>query len=80
RHRCCPTLGAVMVKFSAAPVIEVAPKKKSRQPSKRAVIQADYQHALNRAIDSGEALIVEMEPVDKALTIRNRIYIPVTLY
>jgi predicted DNA-binding protein (UPF0278 family) len=63
-----------MVRFSTAPVDEVAPKRKQRQPSQRAQIQRQYQDALRQGlIDRQEAVVVELEPDDKALTIRNRI-------
>jgi hypothetical protein len=63
-----------MVRFTTAPVDEVAPKRKQRQPSQRAQIQRQYQDALRQGlIDRREAVVVELEPDDKALTIRNRI-------
>jgi hypothetical protein len=63
-----------MVRFSTAPVDEVAPKRKQRQPSQRAQIQRQYQDALRQGlIERREAVVVELEPDDKALTIRNRI-------
>jgi hypothetical protein len=63
-----------MVRFTSAPVEEVAPKRKQRQPSQRAQIQREYQEALRDAVlDRQEALIVELDADDKALTIRNRI-------
>jgi preprotein translocase subunit SecD len=63
-----------MVRFTSAPVEEVLPRHSSRQPSKRAQIQKQYQEALRSAVlDNREALVVELEPDDKALTIRNRI-------
>lgn len=63
-----------MVRFSTAPVEKVVPKSKQRQPSQRAQIQEQYQEALRGAINERqEALVVELEPDDKPLTIRNRI-------
>jgi len=63
-----------MAQFTVAPVEEVMPKRKQRQPSQRAQVQQQYQTALRDAIrDTGQALVVEMEPSDKPLTIRNRI-------
>ncbi|MGI8827180.1 MAG: hypothetical protein ACR2JC_16370 [Chloroflexota bacterium] len=63
-----------MVRFTTAPVEEVAPKSKQRQPSMRAQIQEQYQDALRNAVtERHEALVVELEPEDKPLTIRNRI-------
>ncbi|GAC1323834.1 MAG: hypothetical protein NVS2B16_01800 [Chloroflexota bacterium] len=63
-----------MVRFSTAPVEEVVPKSKQRQPSQRAQIQEQYQDALRDAvIEHHSALVVELEPDDKPLTIRNRI-------
>lgn len=63
-----------MVRFSTAPVEEVVPKSKQRQPSQRAQIQEQYQQALSDALNERhEALVVELEPDDKPLTIRNRI-------
>jgi hypothetical protein len=63
-----------MPRFTTAPVDEVAPKRKQRQPSKRAQTQQEYQRQLHSAImDHGEALVVELDDDDKPLTIRNRI-------
>jgi hypothetical protein len=63
-----------MPRFSTAPVDEVAPKRKQRHTSKRAQIQKQYQDALREAIDNGgQALVIELEPEDKPLTVRNRI-------
>lgn len=63
-----------MPQFTVAPVQEVMPKRKQRQPSQRAQVQQQYQTALRDALSSeGQALVVEMDPSDKALTIRNRI-------
>ena len=53
---------------------EVAPKRRQRQPSQRAQTQQQYQEALRSALlDKSEALVVELDPGDKPLTIRNRI-------
>jgi len=62
-----------MARFTTAPLEDVAPKRKERQPSKRAHVQAQYQQALGDAIDHREALVVELEDCDKPLTIRNRL-------
>lgn len=63
-----------MPRFSTAPVEEVAPKRKQRYPSKRAQIQKQYQDALREVMDEGgRALVIELEPDDKPLTVRNRI-------
>lgn len=62
-----------MVKFATAPVHEVVPRRKQRQPSSRAVIRGQYQQALREAIHQQEALVVELEEGDKPLTIRNRL-------
>ncbi|MBV9280643.1 MAG: hypothetical protein JOZ41_11215 [Chloroflexi bacterium] len=63
-----------MPRFTTAPVEEVAPKRRQRQPSQRAQTQQQYQEALRSALlDKSEALVVELDPGDKPLTIRNRI-------
>jgi hypothetical protein len=63
-----------MPRFTSAPVEEVVPQRKQRQPSQRAQTQQQYQDALRDALlDKHEALVVELEPDDKPLTIRNRI-------
>jgi hypothetical protein len=62
-----------MAKFGTAPVQDVAPRRKQRQPSNRARIQAQYREALQGAIDNQQALVVEIEDDDKPLTIRNRL-------
>jgi hypothetical protein len=63
-----------MPRFTTAPVEDVAPKRKQRQPSQRAQTQQQYQQALRSALlDKSEALVVELDPEDKPLTIRNRI-------
>jgi hypothetical protein len=63
-----------MPRFSTAPVEEVVPKRRQRQPSQRAQTQAQYREALQNALnDRSQALVVELEPEDKPLTIRNRI-------
>jgi hypothetical protein len=63
-----------MPRFTTAPVADVAPKRKQRNPSARAQIQQQYQEALRSALEGNDqALVVELEPDDKALTIRNRI-------
>lgn len=63
-----------MARFTTAPVAEVAPKSKQRQPSMRSQVQQQYQDALRGAVqERHEALVVELDPDDKPLTIRNRI-------
>jgi hypothetical protein len=63
-----------MPRFTTAPVDDVAPKRRQRQPSQRAQTQQQYQEALRSALlDKSEALVVELDPEDKPLTIRNRI-------
>lgn len=63
-----------MPRFTTAPVQEVMPQRKQRQPSQRAQMQQQYRDALRDAIvNKHEALVVELEPDDKPLTIRNRI-------
>lgn len=63
-----------MARFATAAVEEVVPKRTQRQPSQRSQIQQQYQQALNDAVlDQHRALVVELEPSDKPLTIRNRI-------
>lgn len=61
-----------MPRFTTAPIEEVAPKRTQRQQSQRAQTQQRYQEALREAIEHGRALVVELEPDDKPLTIRNR--------
>jgi hypothetical protein len=63
-----------MPRFTSAPVEEVVPQRKQRQPSQRAQTQKQYQDALSDALlERHVALVVELEPDDKPLTIRNRI-------
>ncbi len=63
-----------MAHFSTAPLEEVVPKRKQRQPSQRAQIQHQYQDAMRNAIlEKHEALVVDMDPNEKPLTIRNRV-------
>lgn len=63
-----------MPQFSFARVEQVVPAKRQRQPSQRAQVQRQYQDALRKAFASEDsALVVELEPDDKPLTIRNRI-------
>ena len=63
-----------MPRFATAPVEQVAPKRTSRQPSQRAQVRKQYQDALRDALQyKHEALVVELDPDDKPLTIRNRI-------
>lgn len=63
-----------MPRFSTAPIEEVVPQRKQRQPSQRAQTQREYQDALRHAIvDEGQALVIELDAEDKPLTIRNRI-------
>lgn len=62
-----------MAKFATAPVEDVVPRRKPRQPSERSVMQAQYQQALRDAVDRQQALVVDLEVGDKPLTIRNRL-------
>jgi hypothetical protein len=63
-----------MPRFTSAPLEEVVPQRKQRQPSQRSQTQKQYQDALRDALlERREALVVELEPDDKPLTIRNRI-------
>jgi hypothetical protein len=63
-----------MVRFTTAPVADVAPRRKQRNPSARAQVAEQYREALQNALTSGDqALVVELEGSDKPLTIRNRI-------
>jgi hypothetical protein len=63
-----------MPRFSTAPVEDVVPKRRQRQPSQRAQTQKQYREELQSALnDRHQALVVELEPEDKPLTIRNRI-------
>lgn len=63
-----------MVRFTSAPVEEVIPARKQRQPSQRSQIQQQYQDAVRDSImNEHRALVVELDPNDKPLTIRNRI-------
>lgn len=62
-----------MPRFTTAPIEEVAPKRKQRQPSQRAQIQQEYREALQQALQEKRALVVEMDGSDKPLTVRNRI-------
>lgn len=63
-----------MARFTSAPVEEVAPKRRQRRPSLRAQVDQQYREALGDAVrERREALVVELEPEDKALTVRNRI-------
>jgi hypothetical protein len=63
-----------MPRFTTAPVEQVAPKRRQRQPSQRSQIRKQYQDALRDAVSyKHEALVVELDSSDKPLTIRNRI-------
>ena len=63
-----------MPRFTTAPVVEVVPKRRSRQPSMRSQIQREYQEAVRDALlNRHEALVVELDANDKPLTVRNRI-------
>ena len=63
-----------MPRFTTAPVEEVAPKRKTRGPSRRAQLQQEYREAMRDAIvDKQQAFVVELDPDDKPLMIRNRI-------
>ena len=51
-----------MPRFTTAPVQEVMPQRKQRQPSQRAQMQQQYRDALQDAIvNKHEALVVELE-------------------
>jgi hypothetical protein len=68
-----------MAHFTTAPIADVVPKKKAaRGPSQRAQTQQRYRDALQDALGANKALVLELEPDDKALTIRNRIRRAVT--
>ncbi|HLJ66534.1 MAG TPA: hypothetical protein VKX16_04155 [Chloroflexota bacterium] len=62
-----------MPRFTTAPVEEVVPRRKQRQPSQRAQMQRQYREALRDAVDNRQALVVELDPDDKPLTIRSRL-------
>ena len=62
-----------MIKFTTAPVDQVVPTRRTQRSSTRAQVRQQYQDALEHALDSGEALVVELESEDNPLTIRNRI-------
>ncbi len=63
-----------MPRFTTAPVEQVAPKRRQRQPSQRSQVRKQYQEALRDAVlYKHEALVVELDPSDKPLTVRNRI-------
>jgi hypothetical protein len=63
-----------MPRFKTAPVEQVAPKRRQRQPSQRAQIRKQYEEALRDAmLYKHEALVVELDTDDKPLTVRNRI-------
>jgi len=63
-----------MPHFTTAPVEDVMPARRQRQPSQRAQIQKQYENALKSAVfDKHEALVIELEPEDKPLTVRSRI-------
>jgi hypothetical protein len=62
-----------MPTFTTVPIQEVVPKSKHKGPSQRDQTREQYQSALQKALDYGQALVIELEPEDKQLTIRNRI-------
>lgn len=62
-----------MARFSTAPLQEVVPPPITKGPSQRALLQEEYREALKNALDVGEALVLDLEPDDKPLTIRNRL-------
>jgi hypothetical protein len=63
-----------MTKFSTAPVAVIIPKRRERAPSQRAELQKQYRDAIENAIiNEGEALIVELDPDEKPLTVRSRL-------
>ena len=63
-----------MVRFTTAPVHDVLPKRRQRHSSLRQQTQDQYRQLLQTAVvDHHQALVVELEPGDKPLTIRNQI-------
>ena len=62
-----------MARFGMAPVQEVVPKKYQERPSQRAQLRAQYQQALQDAVNQQQALVVELEEGDKDMTIRARL-------
>lgn len=42
-------------------------------PSNRAHVREQYEDALRQAVTNGQALIVELEPGEKHMTVRNRL-------
>lgn len=64
-----------MPRFTTAPVETVAPQRKVRGPSQRAIIHREYMDSLQPLVDDKDTgLIVELDDGEKALTVRNRIY------
>lgn len=63
-----------MVRFTSAPLHNALPKPRQRQASLRKQTQDHYRQLLQSAVvDHHQALVVELDPDDKPLTIRNRI-------
>lgn len=63
-----------MARFTTAPLQDVLPKRKLRQSSLRSQTQQQYRDLLQTAVvDRHQALVVELDPEDKPLTIRNRL-------
>jgi hypothetical protein len=62
-----------MATFSTAPVSDVVRPPKIKQPSQRRQNAEQYTAALSDALEHGQALVVEFDPDDKVLTIRNRL-------
>jgi hypothetical protein len=63
-----------MATFTTAPASVVVRPPKIKQPSQRRQIAEKYTAALRDALDQGQALVMELEPDDMVLTIRNRLH------
>src|SRR5689334_5476892 len=57
--------------FTTVPKETVLPR--SSGPSQREVVRQQYRDALSSALEAGRALVIEFDPEDKVLTIRNRV-------
>jgi hypothetical protein len=63
-----------MPRFTNTSHDDVLPQNKRDQPSLRQQTQQQYQDRLRSAVvERHQALVVELEPEDKPLTIRNRL-------
>lgn len=62
-----------MAKFVMAPIRDVVPAYHRRNRSRRAEVRAQYEQALQDALDQQQALVVELEEGEKPLTIRARL-------